>query len=1305
MEIFYFFGLIVTVLLIKLVINRKINKDYYKNQFEISKIIIDYFDNIRYSNVFWYEPFPFERKIDYVRKFSKNKSLIEKAFKIEKYDAQILLDMKEDVNILIKSLSFWMDKNNYNTAKEIAHSAKIFTHYAELIKDEYFDYDIYLQLKSNVEESYKNIVNRKKFLEMNLPTVDYLDRKYNYIMNNREQINNAYVNRKKIENSELLGNIDGKSLDDQQSSAVIIEESNMLTVAGAGSGKTLTISAKVLYLTRIKKINPEDILLLTFTKKAANEMTVRIKERLGVNVNATTFHSHGYSVLKEATGNTHLNILEDKEKEKIIEDYFKNEIIKDSSKVMNLLEFISIYMNIPYIIDEDSEYVIDFAKTQNLDTFFSMGTKHKQVYTEQKNNVIKILKKMKSIYYKNEKLSPWIVQTMDEVMRVLTENYHAKTDYTNDGNELEKLEKKIKKIISSIDVLENGLIVEEEMSIFVSELQKMTDLLMELRVFVLDGIHTLKSLSGFEVKSYEELIIANFLYLQGINYVYEYPYTYDTEKDKQSTKLKMIPDFYFPDHDVYLEHFGINKEGRLPQYSKAEEKRYLDGMANKREIHKKNNTTLVETYSFEVSDEDFFERLLYKLSKVGVIPKPLSNGEMYDLLLRSEKKGSSYLEFIKLMTSFLNIVKGENITELDLLNKVKEIQLERRTSLVKRKLLFLDLFQGLNQYYDSSKVKLQKIDFDDMINKSIELIKENKLGSYSNLKCIIIDEYQDVSGSKVRYLQSLKKVSNAKVFAVGDDWQSIYGFAGSDVGYFTHFSESFGYTKECFIETTYRNSQDLIDIAGAFVMENEEQLKKNLKSSNSLKNPIVDCGYISMKQDIVNTICNEYEKKSSFELSAIDIMSNDKLTSLTRYNSNFESPILLRELPFHIRYSELNNKLVDILTECVKDNALDVKIIGRTNSSIDFIKNGYLANFSMRTNKNGVIIKSNLHIHKNLKISYITAHASKGLEADATIIIGVENRLTGFPNKMIDDELLKIFKNHQESFKYAEERRLFYVALTRTKGKVYVAYEKSNPSIFIDQIFKCNDVSSKIICPQCKVGHITLRESRFNKFCGCSEYPYCRYQHSKVDILESKITCPSCGGKMIRKKGKYNDFYGCSNYQYIKCMATYNIVVDNGIERLVPGNTNKPLVLKPIEITNIIESVGEREDIYLSVNNMKSIDLMISLYTNPKYSFVFDQEILKEINCNIAKDNLFPKELELATIIELINAENNRLIHYLDMYKKNNLNKSSYINKYLSLVELIQNNIHWKDKETWKKYRNIFVMGKKYNANDFKEVR
>jgi len=312
--------------------------------------------------------------------------------------------------------------------------------------------------------------------------------------------NQGYV-KSEISRCSWLDNIDGKTLDPQQRRAVVVNEDNNLVLAGAGSGKTLTISAKVKYLVEEKKVDPADILLITFTRKAAAEMQDRISNKLKIHVEASTFHKFGLDIYKKVLG-SRPDVFDDLES--VVDTYFKKDIFLHKKAVKNVIEFFGLYINVP----------------TNYDKINCLG----QVIEREKNL------------------------------------------------DLETIKSKVE-----------------------TEIQESTK--------------NRKTINGEHVKSIEEVIIANHLYLNGINYEYEYLYPFETE-DKFRKRYR--PDFYLPDYDLYLEHFGIDKNGRVPWLSKIEEQKYLDDMAWKRALHKKNGTTLIETYSYF----NKYGHLLIELDKI-----------------------------------------------------------------------------------------------------------------------------------------------------------------------------------------------------------------------------------------------------------------------------------------------------------------------------------------------------------------------------------------------------------------------------------------------------------------------------------------------------------------------------------------------------------------------------------------------------------------------------------------------------------------------------------------------------------------
>ena len=182
---------------------------------------------------------------------------------------------------------------------------------------------------------------------------------------------------------------------------------------------------------------------------------------------------------------------------------------------------------------------------------------------------------------------------------------------------------------------------------------------------------------------------------------------------------------------------------------------------------------------------------------------------------------------------------------------------------------------------------------------------------------------------------------------------------------------------------------------------------------------------------------------------------------------------------------------------------------------------------------------------------YSTVHGSKGLESDFVILISGENATNGFPNKTEDDNVLTLLLGKKNDFEYAEERRLFYVALTRTKSIVYLLSEKIRSSDFIQEIknkcFIMEDKSdftedNKYICPWCKSGHLIIRQSEINHktFYGCSNFPYCSYTNNDIKSVTNNIRCLECGDFLTLKKGKYGSFLGCHNFPRCKHTQPYD---------------------------------------------------------------------------------------------------------------------------------------------------------------------
>ena len=202
-------------------------------------------------------------------------------------------------------------------------------------------------------------------------------------------------------------------------------------------------------------------------------------------------------------------------------------------------------------------------------------------------------------------------------------------------------------------------------------------------------------------------------------------------------------------------------------------------------------------------------------------------------------------KLINLICNFISNFKvnGYNATEFE--------SMKNSTSNVRTK-LFIEICENCYLEYERWLKENHAVDFEDMINESARLLREVKqMKQKLDFKYIIIDEYQDISKQRFDLTKALSDVKDAKIIAVGDDWQSIYAFSGSDISLFTKFKEKMGYAKLLKIVNTYRNSQDVIDIAGNFIQKNTEQITKRLISSKRIINPVVIYTYDSTSK-VVN---------------------------------------------------------------------------------------------------------------------------------------------------------------------------------------------------------------------------------------------------------------------------------------------------------------------------------------------------------------------------------------------------------------------------------------------------------------------
>lgn len=788
-------------------------------------------------------------------------------------------------------------------------------------------------------------------------------------------LNEKFISHTSEKYDSFFSDIDGKSLDAQQRACVISEEERTLVLAGAGSGKTLTIAAKVKYLCEVKKVSPADILLISFTKKSAQEMTERIK-KMGIDIEAFTFHKLGMDILKKALG-FRPDVFENLPI--FINNFFENDLLLHPELIEAVMKYFAYYLDVP----------------PDLNSLSSLG----ELYEAEKALDLETLKSK----YDKEK---YIAANAQEKSRA----------------------------------------------------------------------HT--TLQGERVKSIEETKIANFLFMHGVAYEYEkiYPHeSYDSEHKNYR------PDFYLTDYDIYLEHFGISKDFKVPWLSSAEEKKYLEGIEWKRLFHKTHGTKLIETYSYYSNEGCLLEKLETLLHKNGVTFKERDFTDIYDTIY-AKKTNKYFASFIVLCSTFITLFKsrGYKIEKLDEMKN--EACKNKNKFMAERTTLFLSIIKIILAEYQKYLAQQNEVDFSDMINLATEKILQGS--EVHKYKHIIVDEYQDISLSRFGLIKAIAEQAGAKVFCVGDDWQSIYRFAGSDISLFTEAEKYFGYTKILRIEKTYRNSQSLINEAQSFVLKNPQQLQKSLRSDKTLDFPLVFWGYDNEPhkavEQIVAKIISEYGKHKN------------------------------------------------------------ILMLGRTKNDVAMLKESFAFRIFQR---NGEVTIRYVP-SPDTPITFLSVHKSKGLEADNVIVLNFKNDKLGFPNQIADDPVLNLVLTQAEEYKFAEERRLFYVAITRTKNRTYVLTDNKKPSLFFREFSASKQVAFVSIrntanenahfCPRCKTGTLVIKQAKSGKqFVACTNYPMCEYTMRDATLLKNPKRCPSCGAFLIQRRNKNGHaFLGCTNFPH-----------------------------------------------------------------------------------------------------------------------------------------------------------------------------
>ncbi len=652
-----------------------------------------------------------------------------------------------------------------------------------------------------------------------------------------------------------VGEIDGHRLDGQQLTAIGMDVSTRLVIAGAGTGKTTTVVGLVKHLVQSGRASPEEVLVLSFTNATVDDLSSRIMEAVGIRADVCTFHRLGMRILASCDGKVP----------------FVSRIDLPSFVGDRILELAS-----------DSSYLRDLDSYLNFDTRYQVDER----------------------------------------------DFKDSSDYER----------------------------------YISE-------------------NPLYTMDGRKVKSLGEADIANWLIAHGIRFEYESPYPIDTRKSEYA---QYRPDFHISGMDVYIEYFGIGRDGSVAPFMRSRHgddpsEEYRKGMEWKFELHATNGTRLIALYSYQRSEGTLLDDLESAVRGSGI---PIQERDPTVTLSRLRETDSIVLgrisrEFSTAITLIEGRGRGFDLSSLQGSDRRESRILQRACRLVE-------------PIYDAYRQELQmrgEIDFEDMLNLAAERVSS---GMYRHhLRYVIVDEYQDMSRSRYDLLRSLRESGGFKLFCVGDDWQSIYRFNGSDVGYILDFERYWGPSEVLRIERTYRFSGELLRISNAFMNSSPNQVHKEL---------VGDPGSDSVLRTITMRMVSE----------AVSGIPPDE----------------------------------------------SILMLGRFRHDVVSLEGG---GFQWRPCPDGRTLTVTPESDPSRRIVFMTIHGSKGMQADHVFVLNNRTGPGGFPDTRGESALIRSLLDGSGS-KADDERRLFYVAMTRARKATYLVVPEDGGSAFVKE---CRELSRR----------------------------------------------------------------------------------------------------------------------------------------------------------------------------------------------------------------------------------------------------
>ncbi|MCC4607844.1 UvrD-helicase domain-containing protein [Xanthomonas campestris pv. zinniae] len=561
------------------------------------------------------------------------------------------------------------------------------------------------------------------------------------------------------------------------------------------------------------------------------------------------------------------------------------------------------------------------------------------------------------------------------------------------------------------------------------------------------------------VRSLEERSIVNWLVLRGIPFSYELP-DWDGAKllglGVSETSKKQRP--YKPDftyrrtdrlHDgtqrevrIMHEHFGLDADGRAPAWMGGAQ--YEAQARSKRVMFKKrvastqrtqSPVVFFETTSAQLRDGTLWAHLEQSLKGAGILVGPPSQ----DVYRRAIASFGPIEEREKLIMDFVLRFKDSGLTEAQVFEQAKQQSNSWRAG------LFLKVAFTVFHAYQKALREAGKIDYADMLREAVVALRDGRV--HTPYRFLLVDEFQDIARLRADLVKSVldQAPHESIVFCVGDDWQTINRFSGSDVSIFKNIGTHFGrHERQLMLSRTFRCSSGIATLARELVLKNANQFDKPVHARP------------------------------------------DRLTQCVR--------VVLHKPGAENRMPALETQLASLIDtgRALGISIPSVQILTRTTAATT-------APQGLDSEEAIKALKS--RYDGKLDVQAMSLHGSKGLEADFVVLVGFDSGFRGFPDERAPEPLLDLvlpkLANENE-----EERRLLYVGLTRAKHLVVILANGEAPSEYALELSALSEKHSFIdwinlgvqraTCPKCTRGSLLMHSN--GRRLDCSRSNRCGYR-------------------------------------------------------------------------------------------------------------------------------------------------------------------------------------------------------------------